>query len=318
MRHKRTANRRIAHGPAGLLAALLLGAAALPALAAGPEAAMPAVPPPALPPLVQPPSQERHPGKVIFAELVTPDLATARTFYGALFGWTFRDIEVGSAQYAAAMLDGAPVGGIFQRDIPAGEHRQSAWITFVSAPDVDATAALAQGHGAKLLFAPHDIPGLGREAVFADPQGAVFAALQSSSGDPPDILPGPGKWIWSSLITSDPDTDAAFYQTLFGYDVYDMPTRADAQHFILASGDIARASANPLPPRAGAHPAWIDFIRVDNAATTAAKVTALGGHVLVQPHIDRHGGQVAVVADPLGAPFGLLEWPDDASAGAAK
>jgi hypothetical protein len=33
--------------------------------------------------------------------------------------------------------------------------------------------------------------------------------------------------------------------------------------------------------------------------------------VLVEPRIDRHGGRVAIVADPLGAPFGLLEWPDD-------
>jgi hypothetical protein len=41
-----------------------------------------------------------------------------------------------------------------------------------------------------------------------------------------------------------------------------------------------------------------------------AKVVALGGRVLVEPRIDRHGGKVAVVADPFGAPFGLLEWTD--------
>jgi hypothetical protein len=29
--------------------------------------------------------------------------------------------------------------------------------------------------------------------------------------------------------------------------------------------------------------------------------------VLIWPHPDRHGGMVAVVADPTGAPFGLLE-----------
>jgi len=39
-----------------------------------------------------------------------------------------------------------------------------------------------------------------------------------------------------------------------------------------------------------------------------AKVTALGGHVLVEPRMDRHGGKVAIVSDPAGAPFGLLEW----------
>jgi predicted enzyme related to lactoylglutathione lyase len=44
-----------------------------------------------------------------------------------------------------------------------------------------------------------------------------------------------------------------------------------------------------------------------------AKVAALGGRVLVEPRIDRHGGKVAVVADPLGAAFGLLEWSDKKS-----
>jgi len=30
--------------------------------------------------------------------------------------------------------------------------------------------------------------------------------------------------------------------------------------------------------------------------------------VLVEPHADRHGGKVAVIADPTGAPVGLMEW----------
>jgi hypothetical protein len=41
--------------------------------------------------------------------------------------------------------------------------------------------------------------------------------------------------------------------------------------------------------------------------------TQLGGRVLVEPRVDRHGGKVAVVADPFGAPFGLLEWPESES-----
>jgi predicted enzyme related to lactoylglutathione lyase len=36
----------------------------------------------------------------------------------------------------------------------------------------------------------------------------------------------------------------------------------------------------------------------------------LGGRVLVEPHADRHGGKIAIVADPSGAVFGLMEWSD--------
>ena len=284
-----------------LLAALLDAAHAAPVMAA----------PLQLPAIVEPASQEHHIGKVVFAELVTPDVAAAKQFYAALFGWTFRDIQAGGTEYAEASLDGRPVAGLVHKEVPKGEHRQPAWLSFIAVRDVDAAEKTAVQHGAKVLFAPRSIPDRGAEAVFADPQGAVFAVLASASGDPPDVMAAPGEWIWSSLITTDPDTDAAFYQTLFDYEVFELPPDGGAQHFLLASDNYARASVNTLPGKSPkAHPHWLDYIRVDDVVKTAAKVVALGGRVLVEPRLDRQGGQVAVVADPLGAPFGLLEWPD--------
>jgi predicted enzyme related to lactoylglutathione lyase len=294
-------------GRTGLLAALL-GIAAVPVVMAAP----PPLPP--LPPLTNPATQEYHEGKVIFLQLVTPDLAVAKTFYAGLFGWTFRDIPLGDMAYAEADLNGRPVAGLFQQPIKPGEQRQPAWLGFISTNNVDSTTKVALEHGAKVLFEPHDIPNLGRDAVLADPQGAVFAILASSSGDPPDVLAGPGDWIWSSLITTDPDTDAAFYQTLFGYEVFDLSAGKAGQHYLLASGNYARASVNSPPGDAiQGHPYWLNYVRVDDAVATAAKVTALGGRILVAPRLDRQGGKVAVVTDPLGAAFGLLEWPENDS-----
>jgi uncharacterized protein len=263
-----------------------------------------------LPPIVEPASHEHHVGKLIFVELVTPDLTTAKQFYAGLFGWTFRDIKAGRREYAEAMLDGRPVAGLVQKNLSANERRQPAWLSFFSAGDVDAATKIALQNGAKVLFEPHSIPDRGREAVLEDPQGAVFALLASSSGDPPDVLAAPGEWIWTSLITTDPDTDAAFYQKLFSYEVFELPATKGAQHLLLASVNYARASVNTLPAnRPNALPYWLNFIRVEDAVKMTAKVVALGGRVLVEPHIDRQGGKVAVVADPSGAPFGLLEWP---------
>jgi predicted enzyme related to lactoylglutathione lyase len=272
-----------------------------------------------LPPIVQPPSQEYHVGKLIFAELVTPDLAAAEHFYSGLFGWTFRDIEGTKHAYAEAYLDGQSVAGLVERPLPPSEHRQSAWLSFFSVRDVDAAVQIAIQHGAKVLFGPRTIPDRGREAVLSDPQGAVFALLASSSGDPPDVMADPGEWTWASLHTTDPDTDAAFYQALFDYEVFDVSENPKAEHLILGSEKYARAGANPLPAdRPTAHPHWLDYLRVADAGTAAAKVTALGGRVLVEPRPDSQGGRIAVVADPLGAPFGLLEMSDTESKGASQ
>jgi uncharacterized protein len=293
----------------GLLATFLSVLGAVPILAA----------PLRLPAIVEPASQEHHPGKLIFVELVTPDLAAAKQFYAGLFGWTFRDIQAGATHYAEAFLDGRPVAGLIHKDVPADRQRQPAWLSFFSVGDVDAAKKVALQNGAKVLFEPHNVPDRGKEAVFADPQGAVFAVLASSSGDPSDVLAAPGEWIWSSLITSDPDSDAAFYQKLFDYEVFELPAGTGSQHLLFASGDYARASANTLPAnRPKAHPHWLNYVRVEDAVKMTAKVVALGGRILVDTRVDRHGGRVTVVADPLGAPFGLLEWPDTESKEVSK
>ena len=264
-----------------------------------------------LPPINAPATAEHHVGKVIWLDLATPDLAAAEKFYGGLFGWTFRAIRAGDSEYALALLEGRPIAGLMQKSMPSGERRQSAWLTFIAARDVDAVTRAALAHGAKVLSAARTYPARGRQAVLSDPEGAVFAVIASSSGDTPDYLAAPGDWIWSSLHAKDAGAEAAFYQDLFGYDAFDADSADGLEHVILSNDDYARASANAFPdnsPRR--HPHWVNFIRVENAVDLAARATAMGGRVLVEPHTDRHGGMVALIADPAGAPIGLMEWTD--------
>jgi len=272
-----------------------------------------------LPALVQPATSQHHVGKVIWADLITTDLDGAKRFYGGLLGWTFRDTATGDSNpYTLALSDDQPVAGIVSHEVPAGERRQPAWLPFLAVRDVNTAKRVALAHGAKLLVAPRIYPQRGQQAVFADPQGAVFAVLASRSGDPADDEVSPGEWIWSSLMTNDADTDAAFYQFIFGYDVFDLESDG-GDHLVLSSDNFARASVNTMSGKnPNRHPHWLNFVRVANVVEASAKATELGGRVLVEPHIDRHGGRVAVLADPAGAPFGLMEWSDNDSMESAK
>jgi predicted enzyme related to lactoylglutathione lyase len=228
-----------------------------------------------------------------------------------LFGWSFRDLAFGSVAYAEATLENRPVAGLLEKPFPASEHRQPAWLGFFSVSDVDAAAKAALQNGGKVLFQPHDVPDLGRDAVLQDPQGAVFGVLASGSGDPPDYLAGAGEWIWSSLLTSDPDSAAGFYQSLFRYEVFATVDDRNGQHLIVASDDYARASVNSLPGNGvRSYPHWLNYVRVADAVKETAKAVSLGGRVIVEPRLDRQGSKVAVLADPSGAVFGLLEWPE--------
>ena len=282
--------------------------------AAGPHAA-PA--PIELPPLVQPASGEAHAGKVIWADLVTPNLKQAEQFYAALFGWSFEPVGRDD-NFAIALNAGQPVAGIVQRSMKTGQQRQPFWLTFISVRDVAAAQRSALANGGKLLAGPKEYAQRGRQAVFADPEGAVFAVLASSSGDPPDELADPGEWIWSSLLARNADHETGFYRALFGYDVFDLPPgegTSNTRHVILASDDYARAGIHSMPADAvHRHPHWLNFIRVGDAAATAVKAIALGGKVLVEPRVDRHGGLLAVLADPSGAPIGVMEWSESEAA----
>jgi uncharacterized protein len=294
-------------GRQGLFALLLYAAGAAGANAApGPGVVLPA--------LTNPASGEHHVGKVIWTDLVTPDLNDAKRFYGALFGWTFREVQ-GDSHYALALLDDRPVAGLFQKPLASKQTQQPAWLTFLAVRDVNAAQKATLQHGGKVVSPPHSYPQRGRQALLADPDGAVFEVLAAQGGDPPDYLAAPGEWIWSSLLVKDPKQETAFYKTLFGYDVYDLASEDgaadDAQHYILSTDDTARVGLNALPADSmRRRPHWLNFVRVTDAAETAKKAVALGGRVLVEPRIDRHGGQLAVLADPSGAPLGIMEWTD--------
>ena len=266
-----------------------------------------------LPPLVSPASPTRLPGKMVFAGLATPDLVAAERFYADLFGWQFQNAYVRRHLFGEASINGRAVAAIVQKPMKQGQL--PAWRSFLSTEDVEKSAQVAVLHGASMLLEPHEIANLGRDALLADPQGAVFGMLTSSSGDPADTLAAPGEWIWSSLITNDPQTDAAFYKAVFGYDLFDLPGPQDSKHVILASQTYERASVNPIPAKHPAlHPRWISYVRVLDVAATVAKATTLGAHVVVPPREDR-GGTIALVADPAGALFGLLALSDDAGPG---
>ncbi|HTT04987.1 MAG TPA: VOC family protein [Steroidobacteraceae bacterium] len=305
-----------------LLTAALVAAAALlasePLLAAKRGA-------PVLPPLTSPATNVRQAGRVVWHDLLTPDLAVDERFYGALFGWTYRDMHSGRHTYVVAFADGVPVAGLLERPLPRDGGRRPQWLGFISTDDVDAAMHAALEHGARDVSKPHDYPQRGRQAVLQDPQGVAFGMISSTTGDPPDWLAEPGQWIWSALFTHDAENEAAFYQDVFGYDVYDLDDSSDdattgsgaVVHLELASHDYARASINSLPDAQARRSRWVQFVRVESAWSAAAKAQALGARVVLAPRVDRQGGHIALLADPSGALFGVMDWPDSDEGSAA-
>lgn len=107
-------------------------------------------------------------------ELSTSDLAAARAFYGAVFGWGWK----GDDAYDEARVGDRSIAGAMPRPEGMPAEAPDGWLVYFGTDDVDAGTADAQRLGATLVSGPMAIPGTGRFAVLADPEGAVFALFQ--------------------------------------------------------------------------------------------------------------------------------------------
>lgn len=118
-----------------------------------------------------------EPGAFCWGQLNTTDAAASEPFYRSLFGWDAKTGSDGAMTYTEWILGGRPIGGMMAMPPGAGSPH---WLPYFAVASVDATAALAASLGAATCVPPTDIPGTGRFAVLADPQGAVFAVYREA------------------------------------------------------------------------------------------------------------------------------------------
>jgi hypothetical protein len=115
-------------------------------------------------------------GAFSWSELTTNDAEAAKRFYCGLFGWGTDE----SPDYTGWKVGDRVVGGM----LPITSEMAGVppcWTTYFMVDDCDATAATVKAKGGSVFVEPRDIPDVGRFAVVADPQGAVFAVITMSA-----------------------------------------------------------------------------------------------------------------------------------------
>jgi predicted enzyme related to lactoylglutathione lyase len=262
---------------------------------------------PPLPPLTTVSGSPRLPGKFVWADLVTDDVPAAEKFYSDLFGWTFHSI----GDYTIAANEERPLCGMFQRPRPKDQSAHPHWFGYLSAKNVDAAQRVVLKLGGRVLAHPQKFPKRGEQAVFTDPEGAIFGVIKSISGDPQDFKPDPGDWIWIQLLSHDSAKASKFYREVGGYDIVENTESNRLSDFVLVSEGYARATVRTIPKdRAQAKPDWLPYVRVNSVRDSVARAKELGGQVLFEPRPEYLDSKVAVIRDPTGAAMGLLEWSD--------
>ena len=251
-------------------------------------------------------------GKIVWADLFTSDAPAAAKFYERMFGWTAANYERKGWNYMIMSNHGHAVAGIVQRPGRKGPHA-ARWVEYVAVPDLATAVSTATAAGGRVVAPARAFPRRGVHAIIADGEGAWIGLLQSSSGDPADQASQPGDWTWYELFAQNPTAASAFYGRVFAYQVAPDARPDKSAHFIFSTGDYRRAGVAPMPPGSEIKADWLGFVHVADIDTAIAHVAGLGGEVISQGE-NGNPSRYAIIADPTGGTFGLIQFLDNAQA----
>ena len=248
------------------------------------------------------------PNTFCWPELLTSDVAGAKNFYSALFGWTFEDNPVGENQvYVMVSLRGKSVGAMYARTAEQEKMNiPTNWLPYISVTDVKESFQKASRAGAKGLVEPMDVLDVGKMAVLRDPQGASFALWQPLQHAGAELANEPGAFTWNELYTRDVDASGSFYTNVFGWGA-NTADMGDMQYTSFMNGERPAAGMLEIQKDWGeVPPHWLTYFAVDDADAAAKKITELGGTVTSGPQDIPEVGRFATALDPQGSAFAII------------
>ena len=119
-------------------------------------------------------------------------------------------------------------------------------------------------------------------------------------------------FIWYELMTTDPKGAAAFYGAVVGWTIADTgeQTAGGVDYRMIGRSDGGNAGGvlalNADMIAGGARPIWIGYLHVADVDAAVEAIKADGGAVQM-PAMDIPVGRIAMVTDPQGAPFYVMD-----------
>jgi predicted enzyme related to lactoylglutathione lyase len=242
----------------------------------------------------------RHPaGAPCWADLDTPDVASARAFYGTLFDWEPLELPSG---YVNFTLRGEKIVGAAK--LKAGHEHSAGWTVYFKSDDLNGTTKAVEEAGGRVVSPPTKVSVAGSAAVYAAPDGAVFGAWEPDKHPGSGLVREPGTPSWFALSSSDPDGAKAFYAQVFGWTAASPQSRDVAAHLTFVEGvahfgGITWGSEDTT--------GWTLHFGVENVEDAVVKATGLGGTAVSAPSEVPGVGRVAVLEDPAGVAFALVQ-----------
>jgi uncharacterized protein len=256
------------------------------------------------------PKIEQHAtGTFCWVELGTTDQVGAKNFYSSLFGWAPMDLPMGPVDYYTMfILGGSEVAAAYTMRPEEMALTPPHWNLYIAVESADQTANRAASLGAKVIAPPFDVMTFGRMSVIEDPTGAVFCIWQARDHTGMEIHGETGAMCWADLSTPEPDRARQFYEALFGWQI-GPAEKYPPDYLVIRNGETPIGGIAPaLNRNPNAPPHWKLFFQAGDVDALAAQAKALGGAEHMPP-TSIGGARLAVLADPQGAAFSIIQPP---------
>jgi predicted enzyme related to lactoylglutathione lyase len=246
-------------------------------------------------------------GMPIWYELTTTDADGAQTFYADVVGWKIAaSAMAGAGDYRILTApDGQDIGGLMT--LPEGAPMKPGWFCYIAVEDVDGAARKIKALGGTILMDPRDIPGIGRFAMVADPQGMIFYIMRSDGPRDPQAFhaTAPGHCGWNELVTGDHEAALGFYGDVFGWvNKEGMPMGELGEYAFIDHADQRIGAA--MTAGAGWPTRWSYYFNVPSIDAAKGRIERNGGTVTMGPHEVPGGMHIIMGNDPQGAAFALV------------
>jgi predicted enzyme related to lactoylglutathione lyase len=235
----------------------------------------------------------------------SPDVQASARFYDSLFGWQSQDLGEEAGHYTMFTSNGKNVAATTP---PMAPGTPPAWSTYISTANIEDTAKKVDANGGKTLVAPMQVMDQGSMGVFQDPTGAVFAAWQPAAMKGAQMVNKPVSLSWNELATRDLEAAKSFYSKVFGWGVKSnkMPDGSEYVEWQINGSPVGggQAMGSMYPPQVPPH--WLVYFAVANTDDVVKKAQEMGGKVMA-PAMDIPQGRMAVLTDPQGAAFAVIQ-----------
>lgn len=257
--------------------------------------------------MVNPP--ETRCGDFCWMEHASPDPAATSRFYSTLFGWQEAEVPQDPVEgYRILEKDGLWLAGVWpMTPRQLDQAHLGRWIPFVRVEDLRATLQRALKMGARQQGIERVVPDFGRAVVLEDPQGVLIALWQPDPLPAADYVGTEGQPCWFEIATPDGKASRRFFTEVFGWEV--VGGEDESQDYgILKNQGIAIGGMQEITEAYGGAPAQcLPYLAVRDCEAMILMAKEEGGHVALVPTELPGIGIHAMLEDPSGAVFGILE-----------